>query len=90
MDHLFCHHHSMIGTPRFRAALRNRIAIRNLVEALEHKLTGDMTLIFGKDLLAEVLLKILTDHPDNLAETSLNGIIDAVVHDRLAVWAQTV
>ena len=90
MDHLFSHHHGVIGTPGFRAALRNRVALRNLVEALEHEFAGNMSLIFRKDLLAEVLLKILTDHPNDLAEACLNSIIDTVVHNGLAVWPQTV
>ena len=90
VDHLLGHHHSMVGTPRFGTALGNGISLRDLVETLEDELAGDMTLIFGKDLLAEILFEILADHPDDLAKTGLDGVIDTVVHDRLAVGAQTV
>ena len=49
-----------------------------------------MSLVFGEDLLAEILLKVFSDNPDNLAETSLNSVVDAVVHDCLTIGTQSV
>ena len=80
----------MVGTPRLGAAFGNAVALRNLVKALEDDLAGNMSLILRENLLAEVLLKVLADNPYNLAEASLDSIVDAVVHDRLTIGTQSV
>ena len=80
----------MVRTPRLGAALGNAVALRDLVETLENDLAGDMSFVFGEDLLAEILLKVLTDNPNNLAEASLDSIVDAVVHNRLTIGTQSV
>ncbi len=87
---LFCHHHGMVGSPRLGAAFGYGVALGKLVEALENELAGDFSLVLGEYFFAEILFEILADYPNNLAETSLNRIIDAVVHDGLAVGTQTV
>ena len=49
-----------------------------------------MSLIFGKNLIAEILLKVLTDYEDDFAKTSLDGVVDRVVHNGLPIGTQTV
>ena len=49
-----------------------------------------MTLVLREDFLTELILEILADNENNLSKTSLNSIVDAVVHDCLTIWAQTI
>ena len=49
-----------------------------------------MSLILLKYFFAEVLFKILSDYEYYLAESSLYGIVDGIVHDGLAVGSESV
>ena len=60
------------------------------VGRLEHNLNGDVALIFGKNLVAEILLEVLADYEYHLAESGVNSVVNRVVHDCLAVGTETV
>ena len=49
-----------------------------------------MTLVLAQNLLAELLLEVASDDPYNLSESGLDSVIDAVVHDTLALRTQCV
>jgi hypothetical protein len=80
----------VVGAPRLLTALRYTESLWQSVECLETELTLYLTLVLREDLRAELLLEILTDNPYDLAESSLDGIVNTVVHDGLAVRTQTV
>ena len=80
----------MIRSPRLLTSLGAGEALRQVVQVLEHQLHRDMMLIFGKDLLAEILLKRLADHKDQLTESAANRVEDRVIHDGLAIRSQTI
>ena len=75
----------MVGTPWLLTTFWYRESLWEIVQCLEAKFCWDMTLIFRKDFLAELILKVLADHENNLAETSLDSVINTVVHDGLTV-----
>ena len=80
----------MVGSPGLYTTFWSLEALGQCVECLEAQFAGYVTLIFGQNLGAELLLEILTDHPHDFAESSLDGVVDTIVHDGLAVGAQTV
>ena len=86
-DDILTHEYGMIGTPRLLPTLGNRKACGERIEALEAQLAGNLVLVLGENLLAELLLEVLTDHPYYLAESCLNGIVDTIVHDGLTIGA---
>ena len=90
LDDILTHQHSMVGTPGLLTTLRNGEALGQCVKCLETQLTLHLTLIFGKNLRAELLLKILTNDPYYLAKASLNGIINTIVHNGLTIGAKPV
>ena len=80
----------MVGTPRLLTTFGNAETCGQCVERLEAELTLHLTLVLGQDLGAELLLEVLADHPYNLTKTCLDGIVNTIVHDGLAIGAQTV
>ena len=80
----------MVCAPRLLAPLRNRESCGQCVECLETQLTLHLTLVLREDLGAELLFKVLADNPYYLTKTCLNSVVDTIVHDGLAVRAQTV
>ena len=80
----------MVRTPRLCASLRACESFGESVDALEHQLARDVTLILREHDTTEVVLKVLADYEDQLAEASVDGVVDAVVHDGLAVRAELV
>ena len=90
LDHVLTHQHSVVGAPRLLTALRYAESLWQCIECLEAELTLYLTLVLSEDLRTELLLEILTDNPYDLAEASLNGIVNTVIHDGLAVRTQTV
>ena len=80
----------MVCTPRLLTAFGNVEALGQGIKALETELTGYVSLILGEDLGTELFLEIFADDPYNLAESGLDGIVDTIVHDGLAVRTQTV
>ena len=80
----------MIRTPRLGTAFRAGEAFGQVVDGLEHQFAGDVSLILGNNLLAEVLFKILADDKDQFAEAGAQGVIDGIVHDGLTVGTQSV
>ena len=90
LDDILTHQHCMVRTPRFLTTFWALETFRESIDALEAKLTRNSALIFGKNLCAELLFEILADDPDDFSESCLNGIINTIIHDSLAVWAQTI
>jgi len=90
LNDILTHEDSVVGAPRLLTAFGNGEALWQSVEALKTELAGNMTLVLGENLSAELLLEIATDNPYNLAEASLNGIVDAVVHDALSLRTECV
>ena len=80
----------MVRTPWLLTSFGNLEAIRQCIQSLEAQLALHLTLVFREDLSAELFLEILADNPHNLTESCLNGIIDTIVHNGLAIGAQTV
>ena len=80
----------MIGAPGLYATFGNLEACGQGVEGLEAEFAGHLTLVLGEDLSAELLLEVLADDPHDFAESSLDGVVDTIVHDSLAVWTQTI
>ena len=60
------------------------------VEALEDELCGDVALILGEDLLAKLLLEVLSDDEDDLAKSRLDGVVYGVVHDGFTIGSKSV
>ncbi len=89
-NNILAHHDSVVGAPRLLTTFGNGKAFRQSVEALEAQLAGNVVLILCQNLIAELFLKVLADNPNDFAKTGLNGIVDAVVHDGLALRAQSV
>ena len=80
----------MIGTPGLRPLLGDLVGVGDLIHALEDQLHRDQSVVLGDDLLSEGLLEVSADHEDHLAKSCPDGIVDGVVHDGLAVRAETV
>ena len=80
----------MVGTPGLDTTFGHAKVFGQGIETLETEFAGDMTFVLGEDLCAELLFEVLSDNPDNLAEASLDGIINTVIHDGLSVGAKTV
>ena len=80
----------MVRTPRLRAALGAGEAFGQVVEGLEYQFAGDVTLVFRDDFIAEILFEVLADDEYQFTESSMNGIIDGVVHDGFTMRTQTV
>ncbi len=91
MDHVFGHHHGMVRSPGFLAALRHGKTVRQAIQFLIHEFHVDLAAetLFRIDLLESVSERV-TDDKDHLAETGLDGVVDRVVDDGLATRAQTV
>ena len=90
LDDVLTHEYGVVCTPRLLTAFGYGEAFGQGVESLEAKFTLHLALVFREDLCAELLLEILADDPYDLAESGLDGVVDTVVHDGLAVGAQTV
>ena len=80
----------MVCTPWLLTTFGYAEALGQCVECLEAKLALYLTLVLRQNLGAELLLEILTDNPYNLAKACLNGIVNTIIHDGLAIGAQTV
>ena len=80
----------MIGTPRFLTTFWHTEAFGQGIKPLETEFARDMSLVFRKDLCTELFFEVFTDDPYDLAESSLDGVVDTVVHDGFAVGAQTI
>ncbi len=66
----------MIGAPGLGAVGRTGIALGELVGSLKHYLDRNMSFIFGENLLAEIIFKVLADYKHYFAKSGLYGIID--------------
>ena len=75
----------MVGTPWFLSSFWHFETLRKCINRLEDKLCRDMSLIFREHLLAELVLKVLTDNENYLAKTCLDGVIDGVIHDGFTI-----
>ena len=84
-DNVLAHEHGMVRSPWLLAAFGYGKALRQSIECLEAEFAGHLSLVLGKYLCAELLFKVLTDDPYDLAESGLYGIVDRVVHDCLTV-----
>ena len=80
----------MVGTPGLFAAFGNGEAFGQCVQSLEAEFAGNVTFVLCQNLLAELLFEVAADNPYDLAETGLDGIIDAVVHNALTLRAESV
>ena len=85
LDNILTHQNGMVGTPRLLTTLRNGESLRQCIQALETEFAGNMTFILGKNLCAELILKVTTYNPNDLSKSSLDGIIDAIVHNTLSL-----
>ena len=77
----------LAGAPGLGPALRQGAGdIRQGLEAVAylHAVGGAHFLDPGADDLPEVLLNVLTDDEQDLIESSLNGVVDGVVHNNMA------
>ena len=90
MNDIFRHEHSVVGAPGLGAFRVERTAFRHFVYRLEAHFAGHFVCIFGQHFLTEVRLEILTDDEDDLAEPCAQGVKNTVVHDGLAVRAESV
>ena len=90
VDDAGAHQYGVVRAPRLGAPLRAGEALGQGVERLEHQLAGDVPLVLGDDFLAEVPLEVLADDKHQLAEAGVDGVVDGVVHDGLAVRTQSV
>ena len=90
LDDVLAHEDSVVGAPRLLTAFWNGKAFWQSIEALEAEFAGNVTLVLGENLCAELLLEVTTDNPYNLAEAGLNSIIDAVVHNALSLRTKCV
>ena len=68
--YIFTHQHGMISSPRFSTSLGTREALRQIVDRLEYQFTRNMTFIFRKNLIPEILLEILTNYENDFTESS--------------------
>ena len=89
-DDVLAHEYSMIGSPWLHASFRNAESLGQCIERLEAEFAGNLTFILGEDLGAELLLEVLADNPDDAAKASLDGVVDAIVHDGFTIGAQPV
>ena len=92
-DDVLAHKHGMIGAPWLDTTFGHSKSLGQGIDALEAKLARHSTLILGKNLCAELLLKILTDNEYNFAESGTQSIIDAVENcgfwESIPLWAVT-
>ena len=77
-------------TPWLGAPFGADEALGQVVDRLEDHLDGDVVFVFGEDLRAKIRFEILADDEDHLAKAAADGVEDRVIHDRLAVGAETV
>jgi hypothetical protein len=77
----------MVSAPRLSAVGRTCVSFGQLIGGLEYDLHRDMPFIFGKYLFTEVLFKVLTYYEYYFPESRIDGVIDRIVHDCLAVRA---
>ena len=84
------HEYGVVGTPRLGAAFGHGEAFGEGVDRLEYDLYGHMTLIFAEDFIAEIGLEIVADNKYDFAKAGLQGVVDAIVHDGLALWPYAV
>ena len=90
LDHILAHEHCMVGSPWLDTSFRNAESLGQRIQSLEAQLTGNLILIFRQDLGTELLFEVLADDPYHLTESGLDGVVDTIVHDGLAVWSQTI
>ena len=89
--HILGHEYGVVGTPRFLATFGHTEACRQAVELLVDILHGNAASeVVGVDVAFELVGKRMADYEDHLAEAGAYGILDAVVHDYLAVGANAV
>lgn len=89
-DDRLAHQHGVVRTPWLGASFGADEALGQVVDRLEDHLDGDVVFVFGEDLRAKIRFEILADDEDHLAEAAADGVEDRVIHDRLAVGAETV
>ena len=80
----------MVCSPRLLPSLGNTESFGQCVKPLEHQFGRDVPLVLAQHLVAELLFKVLADNENNLSESRFYCVIDAVVHYRLSVRAETV
>ena len=87
INHIFSSKHSLSGSPRLCTAFRK--FSRNIVDILESVVHSYIVGLADwgnaiSDDIFELLLNILTDNKYHMIETSLNRIMDWVVHDDMS------
>ncbi|MPM74990.1 hypothetical protein SDC9_121980 [bioreactor metagenome] len=90
VNHLFSHHHCVIGTPRLHPVGMEGKTFRQHIQLLEHQFYRYFLLIFTDDLFPEIIFKRLPDHKNQLSEAGIHCVINRIVHNGLAVGAQSV
>ena len=80
----------MVGAPRFDTSFWYSKALWQAVEALEDEFCGYMSLIFTEDFVTEVLFKVFSDNEYDFSESSLDSVVDRIVHDGFTIGSQTV
>ena len=80
----------MVGAPRLYTTFRNSESLRQGIETLEAQFTRNLILIFRQDLRTELLFEVLADYPYHFTESGLDGVVDTIVHDGLAIRSQTI
>ena len=88
--HLLAHHQSVVGAPGFGAVLVHLYALGYLVDCLEHHIHVNMVAVFGQNLLAEIILKVVADYENNLSKACTHSVKHAVIHYCLPVRAETI
>ena len=90
LDDILAHEDCVVRAPGLLAAFGNGEAFGQSVEALEAEFAGDVTLVLGEDLCAELLFEVVADDPYYFAKAGLNSVVDAIVHDALTLRAECV
>jgi hypothetical protein len=75
----------MVGAPRLLTAFGNGESFGQCIQTLEAEFAGYVSLVLRQYLGTELLFEILADYPYNLAESCLDSIVDAVIHDTLSL-----
>ena len=83
--HVLAHQYGMVGTPGLLAAFGNGEPFGQCIQTLEAEFAGYVSLVLRQYLCTELLFEILADYPYNLAESCLDSIVDAVIHDTLSL-----
>ncbi len=90
LDSFFSHEHCVVCAPGFGAVGRTCVAFGKLVECLKNDFGGYDTFVFTEYFFAEIFFEILADDEYDFSESGFDCVVDGIIHDCLAVWAETV